>query len=898
MPIISDRKSSSPQSEIKERGPYNPYMTAGRFNTQPGVEVPDVGGITATANRAIDSAISPFAPVGNFLLDTLENLDRPRNALAVGVREAYQGGDILEGVRKGWMLEDAARVQDALPDWFKDEYPIGSKVTGIVGDIVTDPLTYVPFGAVKSGVTKAKEAAMATKPIQRASKMAADLMDNRVAQALNIHTGKTKAVKEVSDKWRIAKQANTAKAVDEARALDVTIRDLANRMNLDPGDLKSQIFDAVETGNLHSGTGLLDEVGSIEKRLIDQNARILSAERAAGIDVGDLGSGYMAHVQTPEAKRAMAKEVSKAKRKEFFSGNKTQHASTLQRKIEGTVAEINAERIYGTNKFFYDDPVIAQSVRNFRHAQAMSVKSFADDMQRFGMQADVAPSDWKAITGIDELKGLKFHPDVAHLVKHNYKMLSPEETGKFLKYYNGATKWWKMWALGARPAYHSRNVVGNLWNNYFGGVLNPEVYGKAAKLQKAAASGRFANQADEAVWAAMRERGVIGLGQYGGDFATSLADEVSGLKSFGSVAKDLAKNPVKALDPRTTNPVLQLGFRTGQALEENARIAHFLNKVAKGASFDDAAKSVKKYLFDYGDLSPFEQKIKDLAIPFYTWSRKNIPLQVEILLDPSQYGKLQKLNIVRHNIEYGTERPDPRHVPDYIKNNVPIYLPDEEDGQKRSITLMNYLPLADVNRLSDPGNLIGQMVNPLPKTIAELSFNYDSFRQKPIRDYKGQGTDFLGIRMPVEAVHSLRNLVMLNEIDRANPGGIFGTSSYNRATGERTRTRSYGMDDFQKWGELFDVPIGPGAIREARTDLESAPRLLQYLSGIREYPFSPTQEEKIAIYKYKEEIGSLKKQLKRAIVGKKADTVREITSSLSRTEEKLNELLKERPVGR
>ena len=68
-----------------------------------------------------------------------------------------------------------------------------------------------------------------------------------------------------------------------------------------------------------------------------------------------------------------------------------------------------------------------------------------------------------------------------------------------------------------------------------------------------------------------------------------------------------------------------------------------MDRVSKGESFEDASKAVRKYLFDYTELAPFEQNVMKRILPFYTWSRKNIPLQISSLLkSPQKYARYGK----------------------------------------------------------------------------------------------------------------------------------------------------------------------------------------------------------------------------------------------------------------
>jgi hypothetical protein len=53
---------------------------------------------------------------------------------------------------------------------------------------------------------------------------------------------------------------------------------------------------------------------------------------------------------------------------------------------------------------------------------------------------------------------------------------------------------------------------------------------------------------------------------------------------------------------------------------------------------------VKASQFDYADLSDFEAQVLRRIVPFYVWSRNNIPLQVRaIMLEP---GKVDRKSVV------------------------------------------------------------------------------------------------------------------------------------------------------------------------------------------------------------------------------------------------------------
>jgi hypothetical protein len=291
----------------------------------------------------------------------------------------------------------------------------------------------------------------------------------------------------------------------------------------------------------------------------------------------------------------------------------------------------------------------------------------------------------------------------------------------------------------------------------------------------------------------------------------------------------------------TKNPILRGGFKVGQTIEDNARIALFIDSLNKGKNFDQAASQVRKYLFDYGDLSPFERSTLKRLMPFYTWSRKNLPLQLEAIV--RHPDKVNKLNLAKENIQFETEIPDLEDVPDYIRSAMPIYGAEKflgepvVPGTAKAITLQNLIPFSDLTTFTkfldtetapsmiERGKLSSTIstalggISPLLKAPLEFFSNYDYFRRKNIQEYPGQTADVMGIELPVHVAKLLSNIVMLNEIDRANPGGVFGTRSVDPVTKEVTTTP----------GILGFTP------REARVDLPEEQREAQYLTGVRIY---------------------------------------------------------------
>jgi hypothetical protein len=832
-------------------------------------------GIQAGWKALPEPVKAPLRSTGNFMLDALDILNRPFQAVATASKQFGQelkpeikagagseipalfravtkegaAGRIASAAKRGFMGEERASAQELLSDEFRKANPVTSAVIGFGGDVIIDPLkasvVSMPFKATKEAISA----------IPGATSIATRLTDNELFRAINITTGDVDKTRELYNNYRYLRDKAKFEGVQDAKRLNNEIKVLSKQSNIPADELKAKIVHDIETGQLSNG-----QIGQIEQNIINRNRELLDAQRAAGVDIGDLGQNYMPHVISKEVDDILTK----ADRKNFYGTRPSaKNPNAISRELDGTIAEINAKNIYGTDKFFIDDPAILLGTSEFRAANAIAGQKFINDIQALGVKADTAPSNYVTIP---EVPGVKFAPEVANLANRSYRLLTnTEEMNKFFKVYDGAQNWWKMWSLGIRPAYHAKNVVGNVWNAYLGGLTNPKTYGDAAlfqtKLAQNKLTGNIAGKPAKELYEEMSKRGVFGEGQYGGgEFSRVLERELA---------------PIKATDfitPSTKNAFLRAGFKTGQTLEDNARIALFLDQVKKGKTYDQAGKHVQKYLFDYGDVSPFEQSTLKRVMPFYTWSRKNIPLQLEAIV--THPDKLSKLGLGINNIQQaaGMESiPDPSQVPEYLVERAPVYVgKDPNTAVVSAVTLENLMPFFDLGPFtrflnaptvpkalleSGPQGIIDSFLgnaSPLIKAPLEYLTNYDTFKKREIKEFEGQTADMFGIQVPVHTAKLLSNIVVLNELDRLNPGGIFGVRSRDAATGEITPTPS-----------IF------GTTRESRIDLPEEQRQMQSLTGVRVFDINMDEAEYNRMKKITGEINKLKGKLSNAAKSEK-----------------------------
>ena len=350
----------------------------------------------------------------------------------------------------------------------------------------------------------------------------------------------------------------------------------------------------------------------------------------------------------------------------------------------------------------------------------------------------------------------------------------------------GFQRWQGMWKGGAlfSVGYHMRNMWSNNFNNAVAGITDPRLYKEAAKLQHANGqiSRKFmtglpkeirkqATPEDIELFNRMRGYNVVGRGQIGVEIGTSAAGRPTG-SIPGLPGKVLQSRPMMA------------NRQFGETVEDNARIAHFIgikNKIwskKKGLTRKmtdserrqlnaykkqvdvgnmpdeelfaelQAAASVKKYLFDYEDLTPFERDVMKSVIPFYTWMRKNIPLQIESMFTKPMFGEkglwYMAIPKIKNNLEQMSADFEEVHTPDYFEEMYAIRLPTKREG--KATYLNPNLPFQDINRMKFKdvmSSLSPAFKLPYELTAGEKGYSY--FLDRPIDTRAGDPDPLTGL---------------------------------------------------------------------------------------------------------------------------------------------------------
>ena len=564
------------------------------------------------------------------------------------------------------------------------------------------------------------------------------------------------------------------------------------------------------------------------------------------------------------------------------------------------------------------DPIKAKGIRQIDQNIIMAGQNFLRNAaERWGRTRATAPDDWVPIEGIG---GVFFEPHVAKQLDKTFKALrNVKETSRILAGMDKGTRWWKMWALALRPSYHMRNLFGNMWNSFaVGGMKDPANFQKANQLLFQALRNDFKGSVKlgglgdvkrKEIFDWLLEDGIVGVGRY------SEEDILRGAGVDQSILNMMDRDSVKkafvnAFNLSTNNTLLRASFRGGRAIENWNRTALYLDALQRTGSRVKAKRLVNDALFDYTDMTPQASRwMRNKAIPFYTWYFKNSPAIVKGLYRfPRRY---ERAGIIKENIEWGEDIPTYEQLSEFAQGRDPVFMDKfiGDDGRddvmnvKRFINLLNYWPASDLNRLGDPADLIGELFNPYIKMVFEQVLNHSQYRDGKILKIPGANygmgemKDFMGLRMPARVAYLLQMFPLLSEIDRTNPGHVFGQATVDEETGQRTTSRAKFEPPWQAAVPTYDAEGEPildatgqpvtsrATLRESRfEDIEGLPKFMAWLAGMKSYEYDkPTEfmrersQNKRAI---KSTISELKYQYKQALRKGNYDAAHEIEKLL------------------
>ena len=321
-----------------------------------------------------------------------------------------------------------------------------------------------------------------------------------------------------------------------------------------------------------------------------------------------------------------------------------------------------------------------------------------------------------------DAKIMQYDVDAVDKVNKMSKMQQAELQPKLLTLYDKFLKIWKATNTLVAPSFHVQNSASNAFQSFLSigsDALNP----KSIKLAKNILSTNDPYQTVkisgkkytyQKLNRLAKKYGVIDENFAAYDFGKDKPTRWE----LGQRNADLQKlSDVKWKNSPIWDSVLQTSTVIGSNIESIQRMNLWIGRLKKGDDFEEATRKVDQFLFDYSDLTDFEQNIMKRVIPFYTFMRKNIPMELEAMLNtPSIF----------RNINYGIDE-----IQNMDENTVP--------ENKRNEWRQDYIEIPYSRNLTDTSENIG--INP--------QFPYQQLDRLDVDKLIGSTSPL--IKMPLEA---------------------------------------------------------------------------------------------------------------------------------------------------
>jgi hypothetical protein len=687
------------------------------------------------------------------------------------LKEALKEQGKVSGQRiTGKGMTEAPTYEDVLERAGVKEDSFAAKAGGLAGDILLDPTTYVG-GAIAKGVGKKvlKPLAKAVSKTGKAGKILRKIP--AVGKAISKGDEAVDLGKKLFDPLASLEKGGFKEGDKAKELLDVAIKGGRHEEGLAEEGLKGLITkdfakiddagktigEAIETGTVDSLPDTLKPIGEyLQKGFKD----MYGEEATEGLIKSNIDN-YMAHVLTPEARKFFASaEGSFVPGKLNFGKGRSLEGSAIDaNKAFRKRLEDAGEEVFD---LFEEDALKAFTVRKKASIRALTHKGMVKQVENvFGKSADdlIAEGGKEFGKDIISLKGVKYKPipgdalrffskdldkfnklgDPAtvvgvaktarkfvplaiadELVNMNKLFINDEAVSQLARNYDKVLNTWKKSVTGIFPAFHGRNLMGGMFNNFIAGVKNPAKYIEGNKLalgvdELVKVGGKTLKiggeeQTYKSLLDYMKRRGIVG-GQGFLDVSATV-DKTTDIAKLG-----------KASIPRKI--VEDLPMATMEAIETRLRGTLLLDSLSKGDDIAEATNKVFKFHFDYSPeaFTPFEREWARRVVPFYTWTRRNIPLQIEQMIQ--QPGKFSGVGKAGRTLEGDIDK---EVLPEYIREGFVV-----DRGEKEGIPRMFYnlgLPVEDINKLNKADAL--SLVNPFIKAPVELATNKNFFLDKPL----------------------------------------------------------------------------------------------------------------------------------------------------------------------
>ena len=419
-----------------------------------------------------------------------------------------------------------------------------------------------------------------------------------------------------------------------------------------------------------------------------------------------------------------------------------------------------------------------------------TVDNYGQSLTAFKSEREATTAGYRVL----KEKGI-FGKEVGYVLEADWKFLNSHMNSNYKAFdaiakatgFDAATSLFKRFVTGVFAPFHVRNYAS-------GEIQNFEILGKVAQSPKVQATGlRLGNKVSRGAFSEVVdpfdgllkvgkkvesfgeetielhgklwklddigqaiERRFGGSSRYNVDY-NSLTADANKLLDAGVWSKESLKdwgkgfatwNPVKGAWNLVSenNPLFKQARVIGTWIETQQKSKLVLGALEKGLSMDEALKVAAKGGFDYRALTMFESKILRRVIPFYSFNRKNIELQLHTLgHNPERINQvIRSIENVQNLWETNLTPEEKENLPAYLKEYLSVPVGRSKQGVPQFVRSFG-TPIEAFTELvkfqAEGKSTIERTflatlskVNPYIKVPIELGIGKDSFRQRDIKD--------------------------------------------------------------------------------------------------------------------------------------------------------------------
>lgn len=636
---------------------------------------------------------------------------------------------------------------------------------GFLGDVLLDPSTYFG-GALARGLTAGTK--LATKGTLKAVGKVAPEVEQGLLMA-------GKGAKDAFGKAFVAGYGSSKGALDDVLTF------MSKKNSAEAG---------LATSNLNRmGTGVLTKEQQEElaaKLIAGKREEFLAREAGQGADeavniAGDIGvEESLKGVTDPAVKELILQQQARSKKFAGQLGLENPYESYFpflkKDKIQNFLQETSAKNLRVgsegykkefknllTNAEIETDPVKAFFTSEAQQVSDRMTRDFLKGFsKKYGKSLEsFANADEAQKAGFKVLKekGL-FGKEVGYIKEGDARVLnnliSPEfQTVNMLAKATGfdaLTNLFKRSVTGLFLPFHVRNFASGMIQNFEAlgpAALNPKSIAAGQKMAYLLAKGEKPgegliqvagkNEKFSKVFKAFEER-FGGDTFYHNDFLQAIDNGEGALRQAqGALSKGAARSTLGFqkgnMIPLVGNDGIpfKMARVVGQFIEHQQKATAYMAALSQGKTVSEALRIAATAGFDYRALTAFESQIMRRIIPFYSFTRKNIELQLKTLGENPQ-----RINQVLSFFENMGDNIDPdekKSLPQYLADSIGIKISDTPEGLKQYISSFG-TPIeafADLFNRNPVLKGISQM-NPLLKAPIEIGIGKDSFRQRDLKD--------------------------------------------------------------------------------------------------------------------------------------------------------------------